>query len=265
MGLRHTNFGDRMDSRWKKPNCSAAYNFVTIALKIELLFIALHDCRCEGFPHDRIGFRMQPLPCSAASDSPCLINNGLARQLRIRFWLLKADRQISWSPKCRLLRRPIMFKRFVCITSAALLLAIVCGCNKNAVVKSSPAAEESRKAEQLRTRLIGTWVQISMKVDGRDRSTPQDLATYKHITPAGFIWLSHDRITGRISRAAGGTYTLRGNVYTEKIEYGIGNQYEVIRNSQPSFTATVDGDKWYHKGSLADGQTIDEIWERVKP
>ncbi len=171
-----------------------------------------------------------------------------------------------------------MFKRSICITCAVLLLAMVCGCNKNAVVKSSPAAEESRKAvagimqakdtkkeKQLRSRLIGTWVQISMKVDGRDRSTPRDLATYKHITPVGFIWLSHDKITGRISRAAGGTYTLSGNVYTEKIEYGIGSQHAVIRNSQPSFTATVDGNKWYHKGSLANGQTIDEIWERVKP
>jgi len=182
------------------------------------------------------------------------------------------------SPKRRLLRRPIMFKRSICITCAVLLLAMVCGCNKNAVVKSSPAPEESRKTvagimqakdtnkeEQLRSLLIGTWVQISMKVDGVDRSTPRDLATYKHITPVGFIWLSHDRITGRMSRAAGGTYTLSGNVYTEKIEYGIGSQYEVIRNSQPSFTATVDGDTWYHKGSLANGQTIDEIWERVKP
>jgi len=171
-----------------------------------------------------------------------------------------------------------MFKRSICITCAVLLLAMVCGCNKNAVVKSSPAPEESRKTvagimqakdtnkeEQLRSLLIGTWVQISMKVDGVDRSTPRDLATYKHITPVGFIWLSHDRITGRMSRAAGGTYTLSGNVYTEKIEYGIGSQYEVIRNSQPSFTATVDGDTWYHKGSLANGQTIDEIWERVKP
>jgi hypothetical protein len=126
-------------------------------------------------------------------------------------------------------------------------------------------AKDTKKEKQLRSRLIGTWIQISMKVDGIDRSTPRDLATYKHITPVGFIWLSHDRITGRISRAAGGTYTLSGNVYTEKIEYGIGSQYEVIRNSQPSFTATVDGDKWYHKGSLANGQTIDEIWERLKP
>ena len=171
-----------------------------------------------------------------------------------------------------------MFRRSICITCAVLLLAMVCGCNKNAVVKSSPAAEESRNAvagimqakdtkeeKQLRSRLIGTWVVISDKVDGIDRPIRRDLVSYKHITPVSFIWLSYDKSTGRISRAAGGTYTLRGNVYTEKIEYGIGSDYEVIKNSQAIFTATVDGDKWYHKGSLANGQTIEEIWERVKP
>jgi hypothetical protein len=221
---------------------------------------------------------MQPLPSSAASDSPCLINHRLARQLRTKFRLLEANRQISGSPKCRLLRRPIMFKRSICVTCAVLLLAMVCGCNKNTVVKSSTAAKESRKAgagimqaketkkeKQLRSRLIGTWVVISDVVDGIDRPIPRDLVTYKYITPVGFIWLSYDRITKTITRAAGGTYTLSGNVYTERIEYGIGRQYEIIRNTQPSFTATVDGDKWYHKGSLANGQTIDQIWERVEP
>ena len=82
--------------------------------------------------------------------------------------------------------------------------------------------KDTKKEKQLRSHLIGAWVVISDKVDGIDRSTPRDWATYKHITPVGFIWLSHDKITGRITRAAGGTYTLHGNVYTEKIEYGIG-------------------------------------------
>jgi hypothetical protein len=108
-------------------------------------------------------------------------------------------------------------------------------------------------------------MQVSMKVDGYDRSTPQTYTTYKHITPVGFIWVSYDKITGTIIRAAGGTYTLKGNIYTEKIEYGIGKDFEVIKKSEPSFTAEVDKDQWYHKGRLANGQTIDEVWKRVLP
>jgi hypothetical protein len=125
-------------------------------------------------------------------------------------------------------------------------------------------AKDTEKEKELRAQLIGTWRQVSQKVDGVDRTTPQVYMTFKHITPAGFVWLSHDKSTGMIIRAAGGTYVLSGNTYTERIEYGIGNDYEVIRNSQHSFTARIDGDKWYHVGQLANGQTIDEVWERVQ-
>ena len=124
---------------------------------------------------------------------------------------------------------------------------------------------DSDNENALRANLIGTWKQVSMKVSGVDNPIPQTYTTYKHLTPSGFVWLSYDKISGRIIRAAGGTYTLNGNTYIETIEYGIGSDYEIIKNSKPSFTANIDGDKWYHSGRLANGQTIDEIWERVKP
>jgi hypothetical protein len=133
------------------------------------------------------------------------------------------------------------------------------------IFAASMQAKDTRKEKKLRSQLVGTWRQVSQKVDGYDRSLPQTYPTYKHITPAGFIWLSHDIITGTIIRTAGGTYTLKGNIYTEKIEYGMGNDFQVIKKTEPSFTAVVKGDKWYHKGQLANGQTIDEVWERVLP
>jgi hypothetical protein len=115
-----------------------------------------------------------------------------------------------------------------------------------------------------RINLVGTWKLNSMIIDGMERSTPKVYDTYKHITPEGFIWLSRDKDTGRIVRAAGGTYELKKGTYTEKIEYGIGNDYEVIRNTRPSFTAKIKGDTWHHIGKLENGQTIDEVWMRVK-
>ena len=117
----------------------------------------------------------------------------------------------------------------------------------------------------IRSDLIGTWKQVSMKVNGIVNPIPQAYTTYKHITSAGFVWLSYDKISGKIIRAAGGTYTLNGNTYTETIEYGIGSDYEIVKNSKHSFTANIDGDRWYHNGKLANGQTIDEVWERVRP
>ena len=112
--------------------------------------------------------------------------------------------------------------------------------------------------------LVGTWKLETMKVDGITRPTPEIYDTYKHITPVGFIWLSRDKETGIILRAAGGTYELKGENYTEKIEYGIGKDYEVIKNTQPTFIAKIDGDTWYHIGTLENNQTIDEVWVRVK-
>jgi hypothetical protein len=115
-----------------------------------------------------------------------------------------------------------------------------------------------------RINLVGTWKLSAMKVDGQVRSTPQLYDTYKHITSEGFVWLSKEKDSGRIIRAAGGTYQLKGKTYTEKIEYGIGKDYEVIKNSRASFTARIDHDTWYHVGTLQNGQTIDEVWVRVK-
>ena len=41
--------------------------------------------------------------------------------------------------------------------------------------------------------------------------------------------------------------------------------FEVIKNAEHAFTAKVEGDTWHHVGKLANGTTIDETWERVKP
>ena len=104
----------------------------------------------------------------------------------------------------------------------------------------------------------------SMKSNGQESDLPKTAVTYKHITPVGFVWLSHEKDTGKVFRAAGGTYSLHGDSYTEKVEYGMGDDFDVIKNSTPSFTCKVTGDKWYHTGKLANGTTIEEVWERVK-
>ena len=126
-------------------------------------------------------------------------------------------------------------------------------------------ADDTSKEKELRASLIGTWRMTSMKVNGEERDLPRTSVTYKHVTPNGFMWLSYNRDDGKVFRAAGGTYTLHGDSYTEKIEYGMGDDFEVIKNAEHAFTAKVDGDRWMHTGKLANGTTIDEVWERVRP
>jgi hypothetical protein len=126
-------------------------------------------------------------------------------------------------------------------------------------------AQTTDKDTALRARLIGTWRMASMKVNGQQRDLPQSAVTYKHVTPAGFTWLSHAKDTGIVFRAAGGTYTLRDGVYTEKIGYGMGQDFEAVKDGEHPFKCTVEGDRWHHDGKLASGTTIEEVWERVTP
>jgi hypothetical protein len=65
-------------------------------------------------------------------------------------------------------------------------------------------------------------------------------------------------------RAAGGAYILAVNKCTERIEYGVGNDFEIIKGSQTSFTANIDGGRLYHTGKLVNGTALEEVWEYVK-
>ena len=147
------------------------------------------------------------------------------------------------------------------IITGGLALALVGMC----IASVNMQAERTAFDNGLHLSLVGTWRLVSMKIRGEESRLPEISVTYKHITPCAFMWVSYEPVTGRIFRAAGGTYTILGNNYTEKIEYGVGGDYEIIKSTQPSFTAKVDGDRWYHDGILANGTTIEEIWERLKP
>jgi hypothetical protein len=142
----------------------------------------------------------------------------------------------------------------------ALCLAVLCLC-----VDVLRGGDAPAKPSDLRTAIVGTWKMASMKVNGEKNDLPATSVTYKHVTPAGFTWLSYQKDTGVVFRAGGGTYTLAGDAYTETIEYGVGPDFEGIKNASHPFTCRIEGDTWHHTGRLASGITIDEEWTRVNP
>ena len=152
-------------------------------------------------------------------------------------------------------------RRFVavaCVIALGLCAATLSG--EDAVQSAAKAAAKP----DLRSALIGTWKMTSMKINGENNDLPGSAITYKHVTPGGFTWLSFHKDDGKVFRAAGGTWTLRGDAYTEKIEYGVGSDFDVIKNASHPFKCRIEGDTWYHTGRLANGTTIDEQWTRVK-
>ena len=44
----------------------------------------------------------------------------------------------------------------------------------------------------------------------------------------------------------------------------MGGSYAAAKGTVGPFTCKIVGNRWYHTGALANGLTIEEIWERVE-
>jgi hypothetical protein len=146
-------------------------------------------------------------------------------------------------------------KRAWTIAFAALML-----------LQASPArisADEPGQKDGLKGQLVGTWKQVSARYDGREFRFPEGVRTIKHVTPTQFMWVSYDP-EGKVTRCAGGSYTLAGEDYEELPEYGMSGDFDVIRGKKQSFKCKIVDGKWHHDGKLSNGLTIEEVWERVE-
>jgi hypothetical protein len=132
-----------------------------------------------------------------------------------------------------------------------------------AAVAAPARADEPKGAAPDGNKLVGTWKMASAKYGGREHKFPEGTTTVKHVTPTQFMWASYDA-DGKVTRAAGGGYTLKGEVYEETPEYGMSTDFDVIKGKAQTFKWKVEGNKWYHTGKLSSGLTIEEVWERVE-
>ena len=126
---------------------------------------------------------------------------------------------------------------------------------------SVPTASSAEAKSE--NKLIGTWKLVSAKYGGEEHKFEEGTTTLKHVTPSQFMWASYDK-DGNVTRAAGGDYTTKGDVYQETPAYGFSSDFEGIKGKPQTFTWKVEGNKWYHVGKLSSGLTIDEVWERVE-
>jgi hypothetical protein len=131
-----------------------------------------------------------------------------------------------------------------------------------ATVAAVPADDLKGEAKA-DNKLVGTWKIVSGKYGGRPFNRPEGFTTLKHVTPTQYMWASYGA-EGKVTRTAGGSYSLKGEEYTEMPEYGIGGDFDLIKGKAQTFTWKVEGDKWYHTGKLSNGLTIEEVWQRVE-
>jgi len=128
------------------------------------------------------------------------------------------------------------------------------------LVTAVPALADEPKTEN---KLIGTWKLVSAKYNGQESKLPETSTTLKHITPTQMMWLTYDS-EGKVTRGAGGSYTLKGDDFTDTPEYGVGPDFGIVKGQTHTFKCKVEGNKWYHTGKLANGLEIEEVWERVE-
>jgi hypothetical protein len=112
--------------------------------------------------------------------------------------------------------------------------------------------------------LVGSWKLVSAKSGGQTIEFPAGTTILKHVTPTHFVWVHYDR-NGQITQAGGGSYVVSGNGYDETPEYGLGEGVQPLLGKRQSFTARVEGNRWYHGGKETNGDVIEEIWERLAP
>lgn len=123
--------------------------------------------------------------------------------------------------------------------------------------------KESKTAENP---LKGTWRLISgtliEKGDTTTTDYTRDLQMIKIINDSHFSFLNHDLKKGKDSLAAqfvagGGRYELKGDQYTEHLEYCSAREWE---GNDFVFTITIENDTLTQKGTeKVEGTTVDRL------
>jgi len=134
--------------------------------------------------------------------------------------------------------------------------------NTDQPAPASRSAVDSAPAK-VDTRLEGVWriVSIGGNFGGQFRKPPYD--EYKIMTAGRYLWLSFEPNTGKVLRSGGGTYTLKGETYTARVDYSNSEDLRAVVGREYTGTCKLDGKKWYHFGRMPNGAVFDEYWERV--
>jgi hypothetical protein len=121
-----------------------------------------------------------------------------------------------------------------------------------------PADHEAGAAPAERNKVEGTW-QHPVEDD-------PGLVQIKVINQDHFIWVSYDKETRMPVNLAGGTYTLDGDTYKERVEFGrLGSpDLQRIVGTEQVFKVQIEGNTLTQIGRLSNGQELREVWKRAR-
>jgi len=107
-------------------------------------------------------------------------------------------------------------------------------------------------------RLDGAWELLS------GQPLPEGARDIKLLCDGQFLFAAFDTRTGGLLYAAGGTYRVGGNSYTEHLDFAGGSLDAGLVGRDQSFTIQLDGDTLTQTGTLTNGKPLAEVWKRMR-
>jgi hypothetical protein len=59
------------------------------------------------------------------------------------------------------------------------------------------------------------------------------------------------------------TYSLKGDVYAAHVDYSNATDLRAVASQEYAGTSRLDGKRLFHFGTMTNGATFDELWEKV--
>ena len=145
--------------------------------------------------------------------------------------------------------KKLVFKLFV--------IVLIASCQDRVDQNTNPEPKQEFSVE-------GSWKMIYAEVKESDSTQVKDLSQtdfIKIINKSHFAFFNQNRLTGEDFFAGGGSYSLTGNEYTEKLDFIDSQDY---RGHEFSFEVEIKGDTLIHKGMevIEEAQIERHILER---
>jgi len=126
----------------------------------------------------------------------------------------------------------------------------------------STGDDQKRAEARAENELLGTWKLVEAKYGSTAYKVPEGTTELKHVTAVHWVLTVFDK-DGKVGVVMGGPYAMNGDKYEETPEYGITEIFTNIKGKPQTFTWKVEGNKWFHNGTISSGLTIEEVWQRV--
>jgi hypothetical protein len=160
-----------------------------------------------------------------------------------------------------------MRRNFVSVRSSFAVLVVVGLALATWGSRSPVRAQDNAPTAKPKASVEGAWKQVGQinPTTGKLEKFPDGVEMTKLITGGRFAWIVVGE--GKVLASAGGTYTIKDDVFTEKVSFVGSDSHNHLMGKSFAYPIKFEDGKWHLKASfkLDDREmAIDELWERCR-